>query len=267
MQKYENSMLTVRFVGEDLERRGVGIYDLGLTLIAFQRAIHKAYLIEQERFKRGAFPLREEREWLSLQIGERKRKSDAYALIPIITDPAVISSISYIADSAFNALLGYYTGKILDKNKSNESEKQVIINGAIYAEVVNIVGRIEASGHVEKIEIGAPGLQRQEVVSFDASHKEFISNLKNEYSLGHMQTIVGRVFKMYPDSKIVQIRRPGRGKCTVFLDENNFDKIRYNQTDDLTITFSGRPRYPFGVDSQSIAEFEAYSLQFGEDVR
>ncbi|MEY4705257.1 MAG: hypothetical protein RL042_1462 [Nitrospirota bacterium] len=264
MKRYEDSLLTVRFVGKGLGERGVGIYDLGLTLIAFQRVVHKAYLIEKERFKRGAFPVTKEREWLSFQIGERKRQSDAYALIPIVTDPAFVSSVSYIADSVFNALLGYYTGKILDGDKFNESERQVIINGAIYAEVVNIVGRIEASGGVEKIEIGAPGLDRREVVSFDASHKEFISSLKNKYSLGKVQTIVGRVFKLYPDSKIVQIRRPGHGKCTIFLDGSNFDKIRYSQSADLTVTFSGRPRYPFGVDSQSIAEFEAYSLQFGE---
>lgn len=261
MTKYEESLFTVRYTGDNLDQRGVGIYDLGTTLVAFQRVIHKAYLIEQERFKPGAFPVREDREWLAFQLGERKRASDAYALIPIITDPYVINTVRYLADTAFNAIVGYYTGTILAKNK-HQSEKQALVNGAIYAEVVNIVGRIDAAGGVGGIEIGAPGLNRKEIAVFDSSRKDFVNSLKSEYTLGQTQTIVGRVYKLYPDSKIVQIKRAKKGKCTVFLDDLNFDRIRYSE-EDLTVSFTGRPRYPFGVDSQAITEFEAYKVQVG----
>ena len=35
MKRYEESLFTVRFVGPKLDTVGVGIYDLGLTLVHF----------------------------------------------------------------------------------------------------------------------------------------------------------------------------------------------------------------------------------------
>lgn len=93
MTRYEESLLTVRFVGPNLDTVGVGIYDLGLTLVAFQRLVHKAYLMSQNRMGKGAFPQKHERQGLALQIGERTRKSDAFGLIPIVTNPAVLQTL------------------------------------------------------------------------------------------------------------------------------------------------------------------------------
>ncbi|MDF5575772.1 hypothetical protein P3717_23255 [Vibrio parahaemolyticus] len=71
-EKYENGLFTIRFIGDDLDKRGVSIYDLGESLIAFQRIINKAYLAQEDRLVKGAFPSSEERQHLALQIGQRK---------------------------------------------------------------------------------------------------------------------------------------------------------------------------------------------------
>ncbi|MBL0311362.1 MAG: hypothetical protein IPP78_01345 [Holophagaceae bacterium] len=79
--KYDASLFTVRFVGEGLDIHGVSIYDFGTVLLSMQRIVHKAYLAINGRLEHGKFPRRDEREMLSLAIGERKHASDAFALI------------------------------------------------------------------------------------------------------------------------------------------------------------------------------------------
>lgn len=51
MKRYEESLFTVWFVGPKLDTVGVGIYDLGLTLVAFQRLVHKAYLAKTDNIR------------------------------------------------------------------------------------------------------------------------------------------------------------------------------------------------------------------------
>lgn len=264
-EKFEESLFTVRFIGPTLAERGVGIYDLGITLVSFQRLIHKAYLVGEGRLSRGKFPRKDEREWLSLQIGERKKQSDAYALVPILLDPTARETLKYLADSVFNGLVGYFTGDVVNRIKNEKDEDKKLFIGSIYAETVNIVSRIDASGHVDKIEIGSPGTGKSSGLSFDKKHKEYMAELKEEYFLGSEQSISGNVYKMYPNSKIIEIKRKGQRKCTVFLTDELFDKIRYGRTDNKIVTFHGRPRYLFGVETRAITDFEAYEIEISND--
>src|SRR5690606_12529814 len=121
-----------------------------------------------------------ERPLLALQLGERKRSSDAFALIPILTDPAVQASLKQLADYVASGLIGYYTEKVIDyARKEKDQDKQVFI-GSIYAEVVNIANRVDASGGVESISIGAPKLGHETIAAFTPKTKEYLSSLKGE---------------------------------------------------------------------------------------
>ncbi|MBK9990838.1 MAG: hypothetical protein IPP19_08935 [Verrucomicrobia bacterium] len=80
-------LLSIRFVGESLNTRGVPIYDLAQSLISIQRIIHKSYLATEGRLSDSPMATKAEREKLALRIGERKRNSDEYGLIAFLSDP------------------------------------------------------------------------------------------------------------------------------------------------------------------------------------
>lgn len=256
-EKYENGLFTVRFIGEGLNEHGVSIYDLSHSLLAVQRIVHKAHLSNEERLVKGAFPGREERQQLSLQIGERRRKSDAFALVPILTDPAVQAYLKKLADYVFSGIVGYYIGDVLERVRNEKDHNKQIFIGSIYTEIANIVNRIDASGGVEAISLGSPALQRETIAAFDSKTKDYLSNLKGQYYLGKYQVIRGRVYKLYPTSKIVAIRRGGGRAVSIFLSDADFDLIRYHKEANPLFQFKGRPRYQFGVETKIISEFEA----------
>src|SRR5690606_19685943 len=112
-ESYENGLLTIRFIGEELHVRGVSIYDLSTSLLAVQRIMHKAYLAQEGRLEKGAFPDKEEREILALQLGERRRASDAFALVSLLSDPAIQAQVSKVVDWVCGGLISYYTGKVI----------------------------------------------------------------------------------------------------------------------------------------------------------
>ncbi|MGE3298052.1 MAG: hypothetical protein AB7I68_11975 [Porticoccaceae bacterium] len=262
MKRYEESLFTVRFVGPKLDTVGVGIYDLGLTLVAFQRLVHKAYLAKTDNVRKGAFPEKNQRQELSLQIGERRRESDAFGLIPIITDPMALQTLMYCADAVFNGVVGYYSGKVIERLRNEKDETKKLFIGSIYSEVTNIISRIDGGSAINGIEINAPSLPNAQPLLFDEAKKEQINALGNERFLGETQEITGDVFKLYPNSRIVSIRKSKRGKCTVFLESDLFDKIRYAEPGQSKVKFTGRPRYALGVETKTITEFEAYAIEF-----
>lgn len=262
MKRYEESLFTVRFVGPKLDTVGVGIYDLGLTLVALQRLIHKAYLAKTHNVRKGAFPEKSQRQELSLQIGERRRESDAFGLIPIMTNPVALQTLKYCADAVFNGLVGYYSGKVIERLQAEKDETKRLFIGSIYSEVTNIIGRVDEGAAIHGIEINAPSVRNAKPLLFDEEKKEQINALGNAYFLGETQSITGEVFKLYPNSGIVSIRKSKRGKCTVFLEPDLFDKIRYAEPEKSKVKFTGRPRYSLGVETKSITEFEAYSIEF-----
>lgn len=142
-EEYKNGILSIRFVGEELRTHGVSIYDLGLSLLAVQRIIHKAYLASEGRLIKGAFPSKEERPGLALQLGERKRSSDAFALIPILADPAVQTHLKNLATYIASGIVGYYTANVLDRIHKEKTDDRKIFIGSIYTEVANIVNRVD----------------------------------------------------------------------------------------------------------------------------
>lgn len=261
-EKYEYALFTIRFNGDDFNVRGVNIYDLGNTLLAIQRIVHKAYLSNEGRLQKGAFPKKEERETLALQLGERRRKSDAFALIPVLTDPLVQESMKKLADYIISGVVGYYTGKVLDAiTKEKDPDKKIFI-GSLHAEVANIVNRIDASGSVDSISFGSPLLGRETVAVFDSETKEYLHSLNDEYYLGGYQEIKGFVYKLYPASRIVAIRRPGGSTVSIHLKDADFKEIRYKRETNPHYIFKGHPRYKFGIETRTVTEFEADEIEY-----
>lgn len=263
-EKYENGIFTVRFIGADLDKHGVSIYDLSQTLLAMQRIVHKAFLAKNERLEKGAFPTKDERPLLALQLGERRRSSDAFALVPILTDPAVQAGLKNIADYVASGIFGYYTEKVLDRVRKEEDPDKQIFIGSIYAEVVNIANRVNASGGVQSISIGAPKIGLETIASFTPQTKEYLGALRGETFLGRKQKIKGKVYKMYPSSKIVAIRRAGGKTVSIFLGDDDFERIRYHPDQNPLMVFNGRPRYQLGIETKVISEFEAESIEDAE---
>jgi hypothetical protein len=227
-----------------------------------QRIVHKAYLSQEGRLQKSAFPKKDEREALSLQIGERKRKSDAFALIPILADPAVHESMKSLASYVFSGLVGYYTNNVMEKIHTEKDQDKRIFIGSLYTEVANIVNRIDASGSVDAISIGSPLMDRETIASFNSESKDYLNTLKDEYFLGDYQEIKGRVYKFYPDSRIVAIKRAGGNAGSIFLDDQDFDEIRYRKEAKPQYIFKGRPKYQFGVETKTVAEFEADEIEY-----
>lgn len=262
-EKFEKSILTVRFTGDQINLRGVSIYDLGTTLLEIQRIVNKAHLSIEGRLQKGAYPLKDDRGPISLSIGERRRSSDAFALIPFFTDPTNLAYIKKLADYVMSGIVSYYVGNVLNRIKTEKDEDKKIFIGSIHANMVNIVNRIEASGGVQTIEFGNPASRQSTTTSFDSGKKTYLNELSSEYYLGKTQEIKGRVYRLYPNSKIVTIRRAGGKKVNVYLDDNTFDRIRYNKSIDPVISFKGQPRFLFGTDPGTISQFEAISVKIG----
>lgn len=264
-EKYENGLLSLRFVGEKFDQQGVSIYDFGTTLLAVQRIVHKAYLSKNERLKKGAFPNASERPSLALQIGERRRTSDAFALVPILLDPAVHDQLKELVKYVISGVVGYYTGDVLDRIHKEKDDNKKIFIGSIYTEVANIVNRVDTSGGVEGISLGSPVLKQETVAAFTKDTKDYLAELKNQTFLGTFQEFTGKVYRMYPNSNIVTVRRSGGSSVNVFLAEDDFESIRYRRERSPAVTFKGHPVYKLGIETNSLSDFDANEIEFPSD--
>ena len=261
-ERFENGLYSIRFVGEELAHRGVSIYDLSNSLLAIQRIVHKAHLSLEDRLVKGAFPDKEHRHQLALQLGERRRQSDAFALIPILNDPQIQQYMLKLADYVASGLVGYFVGDVINRVQDEPDHNKQIFIGSIYTEVANIVNRIDGAGGVEAINIGLPSMQRETIASFDSGSKDYLAAIKGEIVLGGYQEIKGKVYKLYPASNIVAIRRGGGRTVSIFLNEADFDRIRYHRENNPMFIFKGRPRFQFGVETKVVSEFVADDIEY-----
>lgn len=261
-QKFEKSLLSIKFTGSDLDQHGVSIYDLSESLLAIQRIIHKAYLAQENRLYKGSYPKKEIREKLALQLGSRKKGSDLFALVPLIADPNINDVLKKAFDYVVSGIIGYYTGDVIERLKNENDDNKKIFIGAIHTEVANIVNRIDTVGGVEGISIGSPLLGRETIAAFDSNTKEYLNAIKDEYYLGSYNEIKGSVYKFYPNSNLVGIRRSGGSTVSVWLNKDDFDEIRYLKERNPIYCFKGHPKYKFGVETKQISEFEADEIEY-----
>jgi len=262
-ERYENGFYSIRFVGESLKVSGVSIYDLSNSLLAVQRIVHKAHLSLEGRLQKGAFPNSKDRRHLALQLGERRRESDAFALVPMLADRETQQYMGTVAQYVIPALIAYYTKSVVQTLSQETDLGRQLFTASIFTEVANIINRVDASGGVEGISIGTPALNRDTVIAFDAGTKDYLNHLKGEVALGAYQEIQGRVYKLYTKSKIVSIRQTAKKIVDIhFEKKEDFDTIRYTRSSSPMFIFRGRPRYQFGVETRTISDFVAEEIEF-----
>jgi hypothetical protein len=100
-------VLSLKFTGEQLLSDSVPIYELGDSLVAIQRIVHKAYLFQHDRLQKHAQLTQAERRQTALQIAERRKSSDLYALVPFLSDPIVQQQIGGLLKIGLEALGKY----------------------------------------------------------------------------------------------------------------------------------------------------------------
>src|SRR6266567_5924621 len=257
----ERALLTIRFVGPELQARGMPIYELGTAFVALQRIVNKAYLAETDSLTKGAVPEKTIRKSLALQISAHERRSDFFALAPLLTDPTAVKALTAAASFVYDVAKAYAAKKVVDILKSDKSESKHIFIGSIHADVVNIVNRIDNIGGCESIEIGAPRHAPNDTLRFEAETSEYARRISYERYLGRSQELIGDVFKLYPNIGMVEVRRSRGKKCKVFLSEPDFERVRLSKIPSPRIRAFGRPRYKMGAEGPQFDEFEAQELR------
>ncbi|MEW8297345.1 MAG: hypothetical protein AB2721_09365 [Candidatus Thiodiazotropha sp.] len=256
----QEPILWVRFIGEELDVKALPIYELGTVLIAFQRVINKAYLFEKEALSKGAKLNPTERQNCALQIGAHQKSSDEYGFISFVTDPVVVDHIKTLVVDGLIALGAYALGKAVSKKNESPPPNQYFI-GSIYNEVNVISDRIENIGGVNSIKIRGGTDADVNPVSFTKETQEYVRQLENETYHGEMQSLEGTITKLYPNRLIAEIKIQPNYYTKVFLDNKDFDVVRYKTRTGDIIEFMGRPIYRLGQKTSKIREFEAVTIE------
>lgn len=268
------SLLWVRFVGENLDEKSVPIYLLGETFIAFQRIVNKAYLAQNDRLGIGWQLTNSEREMLALQVGERRKESDGYGFLPFQISPEIMELFKALATQIVLALGKYAYQKIKTRNnKENEEqapkenkneEKQPISEnpefvGSIHKDLSVIVRTIEGIGNIREIQVSVPNHPNMDTVVLNVDTKGYIQKLASQTFLGKQQEITGEIAKLEPGENIITIRKKHTRKLIrVYATESIFNDVRYsNIREDDFITFTGHPIHRYGDDVSKYTEFEA----------
>lgn len=251
----EVELLSIRFVGENLKTIGVPIYDLAESLTAIQRIVHKAYLSQQGILSRSRLASKEERVLLALRLGERRRKSDEYALTAVLADPAMLAFYGGLAANLISGLAIYALQRRPDTRES-ESAPPPVFNIAIYNQVADLTNRIDGVGRIEGIEIRAPGALGTTSVVLDRASQTYVRGLKHTLVRGERRIISGRLKDFDPNRSIVRLT-DGNSTIEVSMLPEIFKKIRYHSIEKPWLTLEGVPVYRLGVESDFFEKFDA----------
>lgn len=265
--------LWLKFSGETLDVRSIPIYELGDTLVAIQRIIHKTFLFDNGRLKKHAQLTQVERAQLSLQISERKKSSDLYALIPFIADPALQAYLIALLKVGVGTLTKYTLKSVLandDKPKASTTTLQArdvqgsLLVGAIYAETVQITNHINNIGGIESIELIPADALQIEPVKFTAETQSYVREIANVGYRAGREEIVGYVTRLLPNRLIAEIKLAPSRYVKVGLDEANFNFVRYKTEAEQLLRFTGNPIVKLGKDESTFQEFQADTVALEE---
>jgi hypothetical protein len=265
-----NETILLKFSGENLDLRSVPIYELGDTLVAVQRILHKAFLFENGRLTKHAQLTQIERKQLSLQINERRKSSDVYALIPFLSDPINQHYLVPLLKIGMGALSKYALQTVFSK-RSTEGHEKASINardiegslfvGAIYADTVQITNHIHNIGGVESIELTPEGGLDVPAIKFTQDTQKYVRDLANQSFRGESQEIVGNVTRLIPNRLIAEVKLAPARYVKVGLAEDAFLFVRYNTEQDQLLRFRGYPISRLGEDLKTFREFEAHFVE------
>lgn len=269
----EEPPLWLKFSGEELDVRSVPIYELGDTLVAVQRIIHKTFLFQNDRLKKHAQLTQDERKRLSLQISERRKSSDLYALVPFAVDPALQQYLLTLLKVGLGSLAKYALKSVLSNSQKPQSgntsiqtrdvEGSVLV-GAIYAETVQITNHINNIGGIDSIELIPSANLNISSVKLTPETQTYVREIANERYRGEADEIVGYVTRLYPNRLLADIKLAPSRYVKVALSEEDFDFVRYETVTEQQLRFKGRPVVRLGKDLSTFQEFDAESVEIDE---
>jgi hypothetical protein len=251
----EAELLSLRFIGENLKTVGVPIYDLAESLTAIQRIMHKAYLAQEGQLSRTRLASKEERSMLALRMGERRRRSDEYGLVAVLTSPELVSFYTALAANLIAGLTIYALQRRPDTQADREAPPP-IFNIAIYNQVSDLTNRINGVGGVSSIEIRSPQVPEIQPVVLDQTSQTYVRGLRNALVRGERRLLSGRLKDFDPNRYTVRIS-DGSAIIEVTLLPDLFKKVRYGAIERPWVTFEGVPVYRLGVESDFFERFDA----------
>jgi len=254
---FDESLLKVKFEGPGLGIHGVPIYELGTTLIAIQRMVHKAYLVDQELETKRLFLSRKERDRLALQLGGRKSASDGYGIVPLLTSGAGQNAVGGFIAWIMSCLTAYALRRVF--RRDGDKDKQHIFNVIVFNQLSELAGRIRNDG-VEVIQIATSLPNAPQPVRLDKEFKKYVGELKGQMAYGEMQEIQGKVVDLIPGENAVKITREAETTIKVLLTVADFEEIRYTSIKNPIVRFTGEPMYRLGVETYNYEAFNAHSM-------
>jgi hypothetical protein len=253
-----DDLLSLRFEGKVFETRSLPIYELGTSLIAIQRIVHKVALFSEGKLDKGIHLPTHKREELALQISSHKKSSDLWGLVPYLTDPALGPIFQGLVVAGLGALGAYVWKKIGGTNQPPDNQI-LIVN--IFPEVRQLTDRIGNIGGVNRIELLGPGVKAGQGLVIDAGTQDYVRELEYKLIAGNKATISGVVTRLLPQSFRLDLKDAPGHYIRVTMDENLFEKVRRLPVlMEREIRFEGNPLYKLGDTSGGIKEFRADRL-------
>ncbi len=266
--------ISIRFVGEKfIGTKGVPIYELGESLISIQRLVNRAYLLASSSVsdeqlpstvRKGQKNIRniEVRQQLALQIADRTKGSDLYALnwfaqitaaqIPLIN--AILVEIASVAAA-------YLARRIFEGPKENPTRVNTNAS-ALYNEFANLANRIGREGEIDEIWIKFA--TRSKPVVINAGFKNYMDELEGLEYPGNKQTISGVVTtaRVLP-RKSVDIITSTRKHVKVWVTGQAFHSIlkALDKYDNPMFDFTGIPTLKMGDGPWEFREMEASNVK------
>ena len=158
---------------------------------------------------------RGERARLSLQISDRTKSSDVYALVPFVTDPLARQYLTSLLKLGLGSLGRYAAKKVLSSLTDASSDSKASIPstteasaliGAIYAETIQITNHINNIGDVQKIEIIPDQSVRVAPIALTKDTQDYVRQIANESYRGPKGEIHGSVTRLDPNHLTAEIR-------------------------------------------------------------
>lgn len=273
-----DNLLSIRFIGNELETKAVPIYELGQVLISIQRIVNKAYLFREGRLELDSQLSDDEQRLVSLQIASRFKKSDGYGLIPFFTDPATIEIVKTVLTEGIKVLGTYALAKVelkkeqkkkeIELGQKREAESQTpsqqdnkpsqIFVSAVYNDIKVLTERFDNRGDITNIELALVNSDLPPV-TIGLETKEYVKYLENQPVLGETQDISGIIERLDQFRLIAEVRLSAKRIIKVHLEPDFFETARYKVGKNQTVTFTGRPIMKLGARSK-FKEFEAYKI-------
>jgi hypothetical protein len=211
--------LSIRFEGPGLKTDGLPIGELGEAMIAVQRLVYKAYLIQNKRDFVHTSITEIERQKYALQIADRKHGSEHVMftwLAETLQNPIIQQQIASMLVLLGGAALKYVERVVkitLDDmtvgpdQPNNEDADELALR--MYPEIQEIVkhignpmidGEPQPKGkrripRINSVRITIAGVKRP--IVFDQKVKEHVKKIENSTRYGPLKTIVGKVDKAH----------------------------------------------------------------------